>query len=138
MLPYTFEYSNPFSAIELRDASVRDAVDQWSPEDFDRRYLLGPGLAAFGTSQDIDYTVTVEEADSETVPADCYRGILVPVKLTAGQVHIRGGYSDVDINTPAAYVAVAFFELLNGRILIRLSTRPFSRTGEVHGPAVQT
>lgn len=134
MLPFTFEYSNPFSAIELRATSVRDGVDQWSQEDFGRRYLLGPGLAGFGTSQDVDYTVVVEESHDESVPDGCYRAILVPADLPAGQLHIRGGYSDIDIDTPAAYVAVAFFELLDERILIRLSKRPFSTTGEVHGP----
>lgn len=117
----TFLYSNPFSSIDVRAEGAAESWLEWRAEDAERGFAISEHVVSFKTSSDDDYEVTVVESDDEQVPDDCLVAVKVPLANPGAIVHIRGGYSDVDIPTAKTCRSVMFLELPGNRVLLRLS-----------------
>jgi hypothetical protein len=117
---HNFIFSNPFSSIDVRAPSAKDTWLEWTPENFEQGYCVANGLVSFSTSVDDEYEVTIVESDDEAVPEGCQFAVKAPFESEGNMIHIRGGYTDLDLPGHGPYRSIAYFELTGLRLLIRL------------------
>ncbi len=115
-----FTYANPFSSIDVRSSSEKDCWLDWQQENVEQGFCLSPGLAAFSTTTDEDYEVTIVESDDVSLPSHCVYAVQVPFISESGQLHIRGGYADLDIPAANRYQSLLFVEAEGRQVEIRL------------------
>lgn len=118
-----FLYSNPYSSIEVTEATIPPMDFAWEASHFEQGFCIRPGAVAVSTYTDDDYQVCVVEAQHP--PQDLGGAVFavqLPFRSSALKLKVQGLYYEAEIEMTRQVWDITFIEYPESRLAIFLNT----------------